>query len=111
MGWVANRGNLPGFVVLQSGLVRGLARRSRSNWGSGFLPTTTYQGHLARTSAAPILDLENPMASPSSGQQFEFIGAATNSIAGDSIPRGSGTATRIASYEMARSGCRRVPRN
>ena len=48
--------NLPGFVVLSSGV--GTSGGS-SNWSSGFLPST-YQGVTFRSAGDPILYLSNP---------------------------------------------------
>src|SRR5438046_2591634 len=48
--------NLPGFVVLSSGV--GTSGGS-SNWSSGFLPST-YRGVVFRSSGDPVLYLSNP---------------------------------------------------
>ena len=48
--------NLPGFVVLSSGV--GTSGGS-SNWSSGYLPST-YQGVVFRSSGDPVLYLSNP---------------------------------------------------
>ena len=53
----ANRKDLPGFVVLQSG-PRG-PRGGAALWGSGFLPTT-YQGVPFRSGGDPILEPVQP---------------------------------------------------
>ena len=48
--------NLPGFVVLSSGVG---TSGGASNWSSGFLPST-YQGVVFRSSGDPVLYLSNP---------------------------------------------------
>jgi hypothetical protein len=48
--------NLPGFVVLNSGVG---TSGGTSNWSSGFLPST-YQGVVLRSSGDPVLYLSNP---------------------------------------------------
>jgi hypothetical protein len=48
--------NLPGFVVLSSGVG---TSGGASNWASGFLPST-YQGVTFRSSGDPVLYLSNP---------------------------------------------------
>ncbi len=48
--------NLPGFVVLSSGVG---TSGGTSNWSSGFLPST-YQGVVFRSSGDPVLYLSNP---------------------------------------------------
>src|SRR5215470_12753930 len=48
--------NLPGFVVLSSGVG---TSGGTSNWSSGFLPST-YQGVTFRSSGDPVLYLSNP---------------------------------------------------
>src|SRR3954447_15823648 len=48
--------NLPGFVVLSSGVG---TSGGASNWSSGFLPST-YQGVTFRNSGDPVLYLSNP---------------------------------------------------
>jgi hypothetical protein len=48
--------NLPGFVVLSSGVG---TSAGANNWASGFLPST-YQGVTFRSSGDPVLYLSNP---------------------------------------------------
>src|SRR3984885_13485916 len=48
--------NLPGFVVLGSGVG---TSAGTANWSSGFLPST-YQGVVLRSSGDPVLYLSNP---------------------------------------------------
>src|SRR5262245_43609071 len=48
--------NLPGFVVLGSGVG---TSGGTNNWSSGFLPST-YQGVVFRSSGDPVLYLSNP---------------------------------------------------
>ena len=48
--------NLPGFVVLSSGVG---TSGGTSNWSSGFLPST-YQGVVLRSTGDPVLYMSNP---------------------------------------------------
>src|SRR5437764_2671160 len=48
--------NLPGFVVLSSGVG---TSGGASNWSSGFLPST-YGGVVFRSAGDPVLYLSNP---------------------------------------------------
>src|SRR6476620_10903716 len=48
--------NLPGFVVLSSGVG---TSAGANNWASGFLPST-YQGVTFRSSGDPVLYMSNP---------------------------------------------------
>ncbi len=90
--------DLPGFVVLQSG-VRG-PRGGAQNWSSGFLPTRL-QGVPFRAAKDPILNLATPAGIGAAEQQraIETIVAMNRerlALTGD--PE---IATRIAAYEMA----------
>ncbi len=90
--------DLPGFVVLQSGL-RG-PRGGALNWGSGFLPTT-FQGVPLRGSGDPITNLSRPPGITAQRQRqtldlIRDLNAERLDVTGD--PE---IATRIASYEMA----------
>ncbi|HMC88676.1 MAG TPA: DUF1501 domain-containing protein, partial [Gemmataceae bacterium] len=90
--------NLPGFVVLQSGL-RG-PRGGAANWANGFLPTT-YQGVPFRSGGEPILNLTNPKGITATRQRqtldaIRDLNATRLQVTGDSE-----IATRISSYEMA----------
>ncbi len=90
--------NLPGFIVLQSGL-RG-PRGGAANWSSGFLPTT-YQGVPFRTGGEPILNLSSPPGI-SSARQRQALDAIRDLNAVRLADTGDAEiATRIASYEMA----------
>lgn len=90
--------NLPGFVVLQSG-IRG-PRGGAALWGSGFLPTT-YQGVPFRSGSEPILNLASPKGIDSTRQR-QFVSAVNDlnqlRLAETADPE---IATRISSYEMA----------
>ena len=90
--------NLPGFVVLLSGLNQ--PDGGKSCWGSGFLPTV-YQGVQFRSKGDPVLFLSNPdgMSSETRRRSLDLLrelNSAHQSGVGD--PEIS---TRIASYEMA----------
>lgn len=89
--------NLPGFVVLSSGV--GTSGGS-SNWSSGFLPST-YQGVTFRSDGDPILYLSNPR-----GLSREMQRARLDAMRSLNEERYHKTgdieiASRIASYELA----------
>lgn len=90
--------NLPGFVVLQSG-IRG-PRGGAALWGSGFLPTS-YQGVPFRSGAEPILNLASPQGIDGARQR-QFVSAVNDlnqlRFAETADPE---ITTRISSYEMA----------
>ncbi|MDX2151956.1 MAG: DUF1501 domain-containing protein [Bryobacteraceae bacterium] len=90
--------DLPGFVVLLSGLNQ--PDGGKTCWGSGFLPTV-YQGVEFRRSGDPVLFLSNPDGvTPETRRRsldlLKSLNEANLSEAGD--PE---IATRINSYEMA----------
>ncbi len=90
--------NLPGFVVLLSGLNQ--PDGGKSCWGSGFLPTV-YQGVQFRSKGDPVLFLSNPdgMSSETRRRSLDLLrelNTAHQSGVGDAE-----ISTRIASYEMA----------
>src|SRR5438067_8322166 len=89
--------NLPGFVVLSSGV--GTSGGS-SNWSSGFLPST-YRGVVFRSSGDPVLYLSNPPGVTSDMQR-----ASLNTLKDLNEEHFNETgdmeiASRIASYELA----------
>ena len=89
--------NLPGFVVLSSGV--GTSAGS-ANWSSGFLPPT-YQGVTFRNSGDPVLYLSNPPGVNSQIQRSTLnvirdLNEANYVESGDFE-----IASRIASYELA----------
>lgn len=89
--------NLPGFVVLSSGV--GTSGGS-SNWSSGFLPST-YRGVVLRSSGDPVLYLSNPP-----GVTREMQRASLDTLKDLNQEHYSQTgdteiASRIASYELA----------
>ena len=91
-------GDLPGFVVLQSG-PRG-PRGGAALWSSGFIPTA-YQGVPFRSSGDPILDLSTPKGIPSGTQQQTLAAVRDlNQIKLDETGDDE-INTRIAAYEMA----------
>ena len=105
--------NLPGFVVLSSGV--GTSGGS-SNWSSGFLPST-YQGVVFRSSGDPVLYLSNPP-----GVTREMQRASLDVLRDLNEEHYAQTgdmeiASRIASYELAsacrwrRRSCSIFPRN
>ena len=90
--------NLPGFVVLLSGLNQ--PDGGKSCWGSGFLPTV-YQGVQFRSKGDPVLFLSNPdgMSNDTRRRSLDLLrelNTAHQSGVGDAE-----ISTRIASYEMA----------
>jgi uncharacterized protein DUF1501 len=89
--------NLPGFVVLTSGVG---TSGGASNFSSGFLPSH-YQGTVFRNSGDPILYLSNP-----AGFNQESQKASLDAIRSLNEERYSATgdleiASRISSYELA----------
>jgi uncharacterized protein (DUF1501 family) len=89
--------NLPGFVVLSSGVG---TSGGTNNWASGFLPST-YQGVTFRSSGDPVLYLSNPKGVTRDMQRASLDAlkdlneehyAATGDVE---------IASRIASYELA----------
>ncbi len=90
--------NLPGFVVLGSGVG---TSGGTSNWSSGFLPST-YQGVVFRSSGDPVLYLSNPPGITGEMQRAQ-PGRAEGSQS-RSTTRETGDveiASRISSYELA----------
>jgi hypothetical protein len=97
-GLGSDSGDLPGFVVLQSG-PRG-PRGGAVNWGSGFLPTT-YQGVPFRGTGEPILDITSP-AGINPTDQRRALDAIRNLNLTRLVETGDPEIqTRINSYEMA----------
>jgi hypothetical protein len=89
--------NLPGFVVLSSGV--GTSGGS-SNWSSGFLPST-YQGVVLRSAGDPVLYLSNP---PGITREMQRAGLDTLKDLNEEHYAETGDreiAARISSYELA----------
>jgi hypothetical protein len=89
--------NLPGFVVLPSGVGKGGA----ANWSAGFLPGS-YQGTLLRTSGDPILNLSRP-AGLDDRQQRAMLDLAAQ-LNAEHLARHAGEGdllARIESFELA----------
>jgi hypothetical protein len=89
--------NLPGFVVLGSGVG---TSGGTSNWSSGFLPST-YQGVVFRSSGDPVLYLSNP-----AGVTREMQRAGLDALKDLNQEHYTQTgdveiASRISSYELA----------
>jgi hypothetical protein len=89
--------NLPGFVVLSSGVG---TSGGASNFSSGFLPST-YQGTMFRNSGDPILYLSNPKDLTAARQRASLdvlkdLNQEHYTQTGDEE-----IASRIASYELA----------
>jgi hypothetical protein len=89
--------NLPGFVVLASGVG---TSGGTSNWSSGFLPST-YQGVVFRSSGDPVLYLSNP-----SGVTKDMQRAGLDALKDLNEQHYTETgdleiASRISSYELA----------
>jgi hypothetical protein len=88
--------NLPGFVVLSSGV--GTSGGS-SNWSSGYLPST-YQGVVLRSSGDPVLYLSNPPG-VTPGMQRDSLDAIKDLNEEHYAETGDmEIASRIASYEL-----------
>ena len=89
--------NLPGFVVLGSGVG---TSAGTANWSSGFLPST-YQGVVFRSSGDPVLYLSNPPGVTAAMQRASLdtlkdLNEDHYAQTGDME-----IASRIASYELA----------
>jgi hypothetical protein len=89
--------NLPGFVVLNSGVG---TSGGTSNWSSGFLPST-YQGVVLRSSGDPVLYLSNP---PGVTRDMQRAGLDVLKDLNEEHLAKTGDleiASRISSYELA----------
>ena len=89
--------NLPGFVVLGSGVG---TSGGTSNWSSGFLPST-YQGVVFRNSGDPVLYLSNP---PGLSREMQRAGLDAVKDLNEEHYTETGDmeiASRISSYELA----------
>jgi uncharacterized protein (DUF1501 family) len=89
--------NLPGFVVLSSGVG---ASAGANNWSSGFLPSS-YQGVPFRTVGDPILYLSNP---PGVNAETQRAGLEALRDVNANHLKHTGNleiASRIAAYELA----------
>ena len=89
--------NLPGFVVLNSGVG---TSGGTSNWSSGFLPST-YQGVVLRSSGDPVLYLSNP---PGVSRDMQRAGLDVLKDLNEERLAQTGDleiASRISSYELA----------
>jgi Protein of unknown function (DUF1501) len=89
--------NLPGFVVLGSGVG---TSGGTSNWSSGFLPST-YQGVVFRSSGDPVLYLSNP---PGVSRDMQRAGLDALKDLNEEHYAKTGDleiASRISSYELA----------
>jgi hypothetical protein len=97
-GLGSENGNLPGFVVLNSGGTQPSA--GKSAWGSGFLPSV-FQGVQCRSKGDPVLYVSNPQ-----GMSRELRRKTLDSInrlnqLQEEELGGQETLTRIAQYELA----------
>jgi len=91
-------GDLPGFVVLQSG-PRG-PRGGAVLWGSGFLPTM-YQGVPLRNQGEPILNITPPAGVSDLAQQEVMRSLRTLNEQRLAATGDDEISTRINAYEMA----------
>ncbi len=89
--------NLPGFVVLSSGVG---TSGGATNFSSGFLPST-YQGVLFRTGSDPILYLSNPKGVDNATQRAGLDALRDLNQAHVEETGDMEIASRIASYELA----------
>ncbi|MBK9168414.1 MAG: DUF1501 domain-containing protein [Bryobacterales bacterium] len=89
--------NLPGFVVLTSGV--GTSGGS-DNFSSGFLPTT-YSGTVFRNTGDPILYLSNPDGISAETQRARLDAIRDLNTHRSSITRDEAISSRIHSYELA----------
>jgi hypothetical protein len=101
-GWVlyglgSESANLPGFVVLESGLI---PPGGLDLFGSGFLPAT-YQGTLFRKGAHPIADLEPREPTPAIQQAKLGLLRKLNEGVLDRFGAVSEVEATISNYELA----------
>ena len=89
--------NLPGFVVLSSGVG---TSGGTSNWSSGFLPST-YQGVVFRSSGDPVLYLSNPAGITSEMQRGSLDALKDLNQEHYTETGDMEIASRISSYELA----------
>ena len=89
--------NLPGFVVLSSGVG---TSGGASNFTSGFLPST-YQGTMFRNSGDPILYLSNPEGVTRESQRAGLDALRDLNEAHQAETGDQEIASRINSYELA----------
>jgi Protein of unknown function (DUF1501) len=89
--------NLPGFVVLSSGVG---TSAGTNNWASGFLPST-YQGVTFRSSGDPVLYLSNPKGVTRDMQRASLDALKDLNEEHYTATGDVEIASRIASYELA----------
>lgn len=89
--------NLPGFVVLTSGVG---TSGGASNWSSGFMPST-YQGVVFRNSGDPILYLSNPKGITAQTQRASLDAIRDLNKEHLETTDDQEIDSRIASYELA----------
>ena len=89
--------NLPGFVVLSSGVG---TSAGANNWASGFLPST-YQGVTFRSSGDPVLYLSNPKGVTRERQRASLDALRDLNEEHYTDTGDVEIASRIASYELA----------
>jgi len=89
--------NLPGFVVLSSGVG---ADAGSANWSSGFLPSS-YQGVSFRSTGDPVLYLSNPPGVSRETQRARLDVIRDLNQAAYAKTRDVEIASRIAAYELA----------
>ena len=89
--------NLPGFVVLSSGVG---TSAGTNNWSSGFLPST-YQGVTFRSAGDPVLYLSNPKGVTRDMQRASLDALKDLNEEHYTATGDMEIASRIASYELA----------
>src|SRR2546426_1104918 len=89
--------NLPGFVVLNGGLI---PPGGLENFGSGFLPAT-YQGSLFRTGANPVADIQPTEARPELQQNKLALMRKLDAGVLDRLGHLSQLESAVANYELA----------
>ncbi|HMP01277.1 MAG TPA: DUF1501 domain-containing protein [Gemmatales bacterium] len=89
--------NLPGYVVLTSGVG---TSGGTSNWSSGFLPSH-FQGVLFRQSGDPVLNLSNPAGLSPAMQERTIAGLRDLNAQRFQHLGDPDIASRIAAYELA----------
>jgi hypothetical protein len=89
--------NLPGFIVLESGLI---PPGGMDCFGAGFLPAS-YQGTLFRKGAAPIADLEPPLAERAKQREKLQLLSKLNAGVIERFAASSEVEATIKNYELA----------
>ena len=95
-GLSSENGNLPGYVVLDGGLI---PPGGLDNFKNGFLPAN-YQASILRAGAEPVADIKPLESSEIQGEKLAFIKQMDNSLLG-SIGHADAIESAISNNELA----------